>query len=148
MEIYRDFQELLALFNAHNVEYVIVGGYAMAAHGVPRYTADIDLLVNPTPANAARIMAAVNAFGFGSIGLTEVDFCTPGRVVQLGRPPVRIDILTDIEGANWAQIDKGKIKGDYGGVPVWFIGRQEFIANKRAVGRRKDLGDLEALGEL
>jgi hypothetical protein len=147
MEICRDFQELLALFNAHSVEYVVVGGYAMAAHGVPRYTGDIDLLVNPTRANAARVVAAINAFGFASLGLTEEDFATAGRVVQLGVPPVRVDILTEIEGVSWDQVDQGKIAGDYGSVPVQFIGRKEFVANKKAVGRLKDKGDLEALGE-
>jgi hypothetical protein len=147
MEICRDFQELLALFNVHSVEYVVVGSYAMAAHGVPRYTADIDLLINPTPANAAKVIAAINAFGFASLGLADTDFATPGQVVQLGMPPVRIDILTEIEGVSWEQVNQGKITGDYGGVPVRFIGRREFVANKRATGRQKDKGDLEALGE-
>jgi hypothetical protein len=97
--------------------------------------------------SGVNIMAAINEFGVGSIGLTEVDFATPGRVVQLGMPPVRIDILSDIEGVNGAQVDQGKVSGDYDGVPVRFIGRQEFIANKKATGRLKDLADLEALGE-
>jgi len=147
MEIYPDFRELLALFHAHGVEYVIVGGYAIAFHGAPRATGDIDLLVNPTPTNAERIVAALRDFGFASLAFTANDFSIPGQVVQLGVPPVRIDILTDIEGVTWEQADRGKIAGVYGDVPVYFIGRRELLANKRAVGRKRDLADLEALGE-
>jgi hypothetical protein len=119
----------------------------MPAHGVPRYTEDIDLLVNPTRANAARFVAAIHAFGFASLGLTQEDFTTAGRVVQLGLPPARIDILTEIEGVSRDQIKQGKITGDYGGVPVHIIGRREFITNKKTTGPLKDKGDLGALGE-
>ncbi len=147
MEIHRDFRELLALFNVHSVEYVVVGGYAMALHGLPRATGDLDLLVNPIQPNAEKIVAALNAFGFASLALEPNDFTVPGQVVQLGYPPVRIDILTDIEGVNWTQVDQGKLAGVYDGVLIRFIGRQELVANKRATGRLKDLADLEALGE-
>ncbi len=147
MEIYPAFRELLALFHARGVEYVIVGGYAIAFHGAPRATGDIDLLINPAPANAQRVVAALGDFGFASLGLSSKDFTTPGQVVQLGVPPVRIDILTDIEAVTWNQADQGKVAGTYGGVPVQFIGRCELLANKKAVGRKRDLADLEALGE-
>ncbi len=147
MEIYPDFRELLALFRAHNVEFVIVGGYAMAFHGAPRATGDIDLLINPSPANAERVVAAINSFGFASLGLTANDFSNPGQVVQLGMPPVRIDILTDIEAVPWQHADQGKVAGLYGDVPVHFIGRSELLANKKAVGRKRDIADLEALGD-
>ncbi len=147
MEIHRDFKELLALFHAHNVEFVIVGGYALAFHGAPRSTGDIDLLVNPTEANGEKVVAALNDFGFASLGLTAKDFSTPGQVVQLGVPPVRVDILTDIEGVDWKQADQGKSAGLYDNVPVHFIGRKDLLTNKKAVGRMKDLADLEALGE-
>lgn len=147
MEVQPDFKELLALFNANKVEYLIVGGYAMAFHGAPRYTGDIDLLIHPTAENAKRILAALAAFGFGQVGLHEPDFQTPGQVVQLGVPPVRVDIITSVEGLSWEQAIQGKTGGDYGGVPVDYIGRQELILNKRAAGRQKDLADIEALGE-
>jgi hypothetical protein len=147
MEIYRDFQELLALFNVHGVEYVIVGGYALAMHGAPRSTGDIDLFINPAPANAERVVAALSAFGFASLGFKPEDFSRPGQIVQLGVSPVRIDILTEIDGVTWEQVDHGKVPSDYGGVPIRLIGRREFVANKRASGRLKDLADLEALGE-
>lgn len=147
MEIHRDFRELLELFSVHRVEYVIVGGYAMALHGLPRSTGDIDLLINPTRPNAERIVAALGSFGFASLGLQPEDFTVPGQIIQLGYPPVRIDILTSIDGVTWEQVDQGKLSGEYDGVPVHFIGRQEFVANKRATGRLRDKGDLESLGE-
>ena len=147
MEIQQDFKELLALFNDHKVEYIIVGGYALAFHGAPRYTGDIDIFVKPATQNARRIMVALNAFGFGSVGLTEGDFESPDKVIQLGVPPVRIDIITSLTGVSWEEAVSGRVAGKYGDVPVHCIGRKEFIANKKAIGRKKDLADLDALGE-
>jgi len=143
----QDFKELLELFNAHRVEYLIVGGYALAFHGAPRFTGDLDLLVKPSSDNAMRVLAALAAFGFGALDLTLDDFATPDRVVQLGVPPVRIDLLTSISGISWEEAKAGVVRGTYGDVPVDFIGRAQFVANKRASGRRRDLADLEALGE-
>ncbi|MFN8177631.1 MAG: nucleotidyl transferase AbiEii/AbiGii toxin family protein [bacterium] len=147
METQRDFEELLGSFNAHSVEYVIVGGYALAFHGAPRFTGDLDLFVRPGPDNAARILAALADFGFASLGLTSTDFERPDRVVQLGVPPVRVDLITSIAGVTWGEAAAGRVEGDYGGVRVPFLGRAQFVANKRAAGRRRDLADLEALGE-
>jgi hypothetical protein len=147
MEVQPDFRELLALLNAHSVECMIVGGYALAFHGAPRYTGDMDLYVRPTPENARRILAALDAFGFGSLGLSAKDFSSQDRVVELGVPPVRVDLITSLSGVTWEQCWAGRQGGLYGDVPVSFIGRVQFIANKRAVGRTKDLADLEALGE-
>lgn len=147
MEIQPDFRELLALLNKHAVEYLVVGGYALAFHGAPRFTGDIDIFVRPQEQNAARILDALNEFGFGSVGLTEKDFTTPHKVVQLGAPPVRVDLITSLTGVSWEQAAAGKSPGNYGDVPVFFIGRKEFIANKRAMARKKDLADIEALGE-
>ena len=147
MEIPNDFKELLELFNNHKVEYLIVGGYALAFHGAPRVTGDIDLFVRPTDENAERILAALDAFGFGSLNLSKRDFTTPGMVVQLGVPPMRVDLITRVSGVPWEQADAGKVAGSYGDVPVHFIGRRDFIANKKATGRKKDLADVEALGE-
>ena len=147
METQPDFRELLALFNAHHVEYLIVGGYALAFHGAPRFTGDLDIFVKPDAANAQRILTALEAFGFASVGLTLSDFERPDQVVQLGVPPVRIDLITSITGVSWDEAWAGKIAGRYGDIPVSYIGRAQFIANKRATGRTKDVADLEVLGE-
>jgi hypothetical protein len=147
MEVQPDFRELLVLFNAHNVEYMIVGGYALAFHGVPRFTGDLDILVKPEPANAQRILEALEEFGFTSVGLTTADFERPDQVVQLGVPPVRVDIITSLTGVSWDEALAGRSAGTYGDTPVYYIGREQFIANKRATGRKRDLADLEALGE-
>lgn len=145
MEIPNDFKELLELFNKHRVEYLIVGGYALAFHGAPRVTGDIDLYVRPAPENAERILAALNEFGFGSLDLSVDELTKPGMVIQLGAPPVRIDIITRVSGVSWEKADADKVPGRYGDVPVHFISRDDFIANKKATGRLKDAADLEAL---
>jgi hypothetical protein len=147
MEIQNDFKELLELFNAHKVEYIIVGGHALAFHGAPRYTGDIDLFVKPDTENARRILAALGDFGFGSLDLSQEDLATEGNIIQLGVPPVRVDIIMSLSGVTWEQADSGKVAGRYGQTPVNFLGRNEFIANKRATGRKKDAADIEALGE-
>jgi hypothetical protein len=148
METHPDFRELLALFNAHHVEYLIVGGYALAFHGAPRFTGDLDIFVRPEAANAQRILTALEAFGFASVGLTPSDFERPDQVVQLGVPPVRIDLITSITGVSWDEAWAGKVSGRYGDMPVSYIGREQFVANKRATGRTKDVADLEVLGEM
>ena len=147
MEIQLDFKDLLALFNAHKVDYIIVGAYALAFHGAPRYTGDMDIYVKPDRENARRILAALDEFGFGAVGLSPTDFEKPDKVIQLGVPPVRVDLVTSITGVTWDEAFLGKVEGKYGNVPVHFIGRDHFILNKRALGRKKDLADLEALGE-
>lgn len=147
MEIQEDFRDLLELFNAHKVEYLVVGAYALAYHGAPRYTGDIDIYVKPDAVNAQRIIAALHEFGFGSVGLTAADFQSPDNVIQLGVPPVRVDIITSITGVSWEEAFSGRVEGKYGDTPVHYIGREQFILNKRALGRKKDLADLEALGE-
>ena len=147
MEVQKDFKELLELFNAHNVQYLIVGGYALAYYGAPRYTGDIDILIKSDSNNASLILKALNEFGFGSAGLKLDDFTNTDNIVQLGYPPVRIDIMTSISGVSWEDAYNGREEGKYGDVPVYFIGLDQYIQNKRASGRKKDLADLEALGE-
>jgi len=147
MDLPRDFSELLESFNANGVEYLLVGGYALAHHGAPRYTGDLDLFVHANPENARRILSALEAFGFGSVALTVPDFCAPDQVIQLGRPPIRIDLLTGLDGVTWEEAISGVESSVIEGLPVPVIGRTEFIANKRATGRATDLADLEALGE-
>ena len=126
MEIPNDFRELLSSFNAGGVE---------------------DLLVRATPENAQRVLAALEAFGFGSLGLTAGDFCAPDRVVQLGHPPVRVDLLTSLDGVSWEEAAREAEIGALLDESVPVIGRAAFIANKRATGRPSDVADLEALGE-
>jgi hypothetical protein len=146
-KIPRDFEELLELLNAHKVEYLVVGGYALAFHGVPRFTGDIDLFVKPESANAKRILSVLNEFGFGSLNFSESDFTSPDNVVQLGVPPVRVDIMTSLTGVSWEKAEAGKIRGSYGTTAVSFISKKDLIANKKALGRNKDMADIEALGD-
>jgi hypothetical protein len=146
MEIHKDFKEFIELFNSHGVEYVIVGGYALAFLGAPRYTGDLDLFVKPDPQNALKILSALKSFGFGSLKLSESDFSKPGNVIQLGVPPVRIDIVTSITGVDWPEVEKNKVESSLGGDKVYFISKNDFIKNKKAVSRHKDLADIEALG--
>jgi hypothetical protein len=147
MEPPRDFCELLECFNAHRVDAIIVGAYALGFHGAPRMTGDLDILLDRSSANAGRVMDALTAFGFGGTGLSAADFQQPDVVVQLGVPPVRVDLLTGISGVTWEEAWTGRIAGELGGVSVAFLGLSELRRNKRAVGRHKDLADLEALGE-
>ncbi len=147
MEVQEDFREFLELLNAHEVQFLIVGGYALAFHGAPRFTGDIDVFVKPDNANAKRIINALADFGFSSLDLTINDFKDQNKVIQLGLPPVRIDIITSISGVTWEEADASKEPGLFGDVSVSYIGKKQFITNKRATGRKKDLADIEVLGE-
>jgi hypothetical protein len=147
MEPPRDFCELLACFNASGVRALIVGAYALGFHGAPRMTGDLDVLVQPSAENAARVMTALASFGFGEVGLSAADFERPDVVVQLGVPPVRVDLLTGLSGVTWDEAWAGRVAGELGDVPVVFIGLADLRRNKRAAGRHKDLADLEALGD-
>ncbi len=147
MEVQEDFREFLALLNAHEVKFMIVGGYALAFHGAPRFTGDIDVFAKPDHENAERIINALADFGFSSLDLTITDLQDQNKVIQLGLPPVRIDIITSISGVTWEEAYGSKEPGLFGDVPISYIGRKQFIINKRATGRKKDLADIEALGE-
>ena len=147
MEVQPDFKELLELFNKHGVDYLIVGAFALAMHGVPRNTGDLDILVKPEKPNAERILAALKEFGFGSQDITIDDIIIPGKVIQLGMPPVRIDIITSITGVSWEDAYDNLVEEEYGGIRVNYLGLDQLIANKKALGRYKDLADLDALGE-
>ena len=146
VNIPKDFREFLQLLNDHEVEYVVVGGYALAFHGAPRFTGDIDILVRPTGENARRLIAALGDFGFSELKLTVQDFTSTDRVVQLGVPPMRIDLLTSIDGIDFATAVDGSLRVEISDLTVPIIGRDALITNKRASGRPKDLADLEALG--
>ena len=147
MDIQSDFKDLLELFNKYQVKFLIVGGYALAFHGAPRMTGDIDLFIDTNSQNAQRIMQALGEFGFGDVGLTLQDFILPEKVIQLGVPPVRVDIITSLSGFSWEKAYGSKESGKYGNVPVFYINKELFLFNKRAIGRKKDEADIEALGE-
>ena len=147
MDIQSDFKDLLELFNKYQVKFLIVGGYALAFHGAPRMTGDIDLFIDTNSQNAQRIMQALGEFGFGDVGLTLQDFILPEKVIQLGVPPVRVDIITSLSGVSWEKAYRSKESGKYGNVPVFYINKELFLFNKRAIGRKKDEADIEALGE-
>jgi predicted nucleotidyltransferase len=141
----KDFKEFVALLNSTGVEYLIVGAYALAAHGHPRYTGDLDVWLRRTDGNIDKVLAALNRFGFGDLGLKQADFLGPDAVVQLGYPPARIDLLTAIDGVEFDACYGRKVVVKMDGIDLPFIGLEEFRANKRAAGRKKDLADLESL---
>lgn len=140
----RDFKEFAELLNAKSVDCLVVGGYSLAAHGHPRYTGDIDFWVRPTADNVARLLSALGDFGFASLGLKAGDFTTD-TVVQLGQPPQRIALLTAIDGVSFDTCWTRREQVELAGVRLNIIGLEDFKTNKRAVGRLKDLADLESL---
>lgn len=138
-----DFVDLLRAFAAADVRFLIVGAYALAHHGRPRATGDLDLWVDATPANAANVVRALAAFGAPMADVVEADFARPGSVLQIGVPPVRIDILTELTGLQFDDAWADRESGVFGDVSVDFIGLDAFLRNKLATGRAKDLGDIE-----
>ena len=147
MQFDRDFRELLACLAVHDVRYLVVGGYAVAAHGHPRYTGDLDLWVWTAAENAQSLLTALHDFGFGSVGLVVGDFTEPGRVVQLGYPPVRIDLLTSIDGVEFQACFDRRVEITVDGAQVPFIALEDLRRNKAASGRPQDLADLAALDD-
>jgi hypothetical protein len=143
-----DFKELLCEFNAHNVEYIVVGAHALAAHGHVRATKDIDVWVRPDPENARRVMEGLHAFGAPLHGTTIEDLSGPDFVLQLGVAPVRIDILTSITGVNFDEAWASRLKTRFAGEPVGVLSREHLIQNKSATGRTQDAADVEALTKL
>jgi hypothetical protein len=140
-----DFVDLLRAFIAADVRFLIVGAYALALHGRPRATGDLDIWVDATPENAPRVMQALAAFGAPVSDISAEDFSAPGVVYQIGVPPARIDILTALTGLTFDDAWVGRIRRPFGDVEVDFIGREAFVRNKRATGRPKDLGDIDGL---
>ena len=140
-----DFKEFALLLDTNEVEYLIVGGYALAAHGHPRYTGDLDFWVGTDLLNGERIIKTLKDFGFGSLQLTAKDFTIPNQTVQLGYPPRRIDLLTGISGVDFRQCCERRLVVAVDGMNLPFIGLEDFKTNKAAVGRPKDLADLDSL---
>lgn len=145
MKLNRDFRELLECFDAHEVRYLVVGGWALAAHGLPRFTKDLDLWVWPAADNARAVLAALEDFGFGDLGLEANDFLQPAHVVQLGYPPNRVDLLTSPSGVKFDDCWGERLEVDLDGLTVPFIGLRGLRANKAASGRPQDLVDLASL---
>ncbi|HXI13695.1 MAG TPA: nucleotidyltransferase [Thermoanaerobaculia bacterium] len=141
----KDFEELLESLTRHGVRFVVVGAHAIAHHAVPRYTKDLDLFVEPDHDNGTRLVRALEQFGFGGIGIVAEDFDRPGRIVQLGTPPNRVDLLTSIDGVTFPEVWDSRVDGAYGSVRVPFIGYQALVRNKTASARAQDLADLEIL---
>jgi hypothetical protein len=140
-----DWRTFIESLNSHGVEYVVVGAVALAQHGFPRYTGDIDVLVRNSPENAQHIEQALTAFGMGSLGLKAADFTGTDSVIQFGVPPVRIDILTACTGVPFAQAWSGRVTVEVDGISMNVIGREDLILNKRLTGRPQDLVDIELL---
>lgn len=145
-----DARDLIAEFLDHDVRFLLVGAHALAVYGLSRGTIDLDLLVEPTVENAQRVMAALEAYGapVRAHGVTMEDFCDPGTVYQMGLPPNRIDILTEISGVPFAQAWAGRVEHVVDALRVGVLGREAMLANKRATGRPKDLADVAALESL
>lgn len=141
----QDFLDLLRAFAAAEVRYLVVGAYALAVHGRPRATGDLDVWIDATPANAPSVMRALAAFGAPLADVNEQDFAQEGVVYQIGLPPARIDLLTKLTGLSFADAWTNRVKRPFGSVDADFIGLPDFIANKRAVGRTRDLADIEGL---
>ncbi len=141
-----DFREFLQLLHSERIEYLLVGGYAVSFHGYPRPTGDLDVWVAVHPDTANKLVAALTTFGFPNAASAAAEFLTPGRVVRMGVPPVRIEVLTAITGVDFAACHARRVQTTIDGVPVCLIAKSDLIANKRAAGRPKDLNDLQHLG--
>jgi hypothetical protein len=145
MMLSKDFKEFIELLNEHNVRYLVVGGYAVAFHGHPRYTKDIDIWIELSLENAEKILAALKEFGFGSLDLTSDDFLEANQIIQLGYPPNRIDILTTLTGLKFEDCYSARVEFQIEGLHVHFIDLENLKKNKLNTGRSQDLADAENL---
>jgi len=145
MTLSKGWREFLELLNSRGADYVIVGAQSLAFHGRPRHTGDLDILVRPTPGNARLLLALLNEFGFEQSSFKETDFLQPEQIIQLGRVSNRINLLTSLTGVNTDDAFDAKVSAIINGIPVFVLGRDALIRNKRAVGRPQYLADLSAL---
>ncbi|MBF8276985.1 MAG: hypothetical protein HW390_2058 [Candidatus Brocadiaceae bacterium] len=145
MNIQPDFKELLALLEKHQVEYMLVGGYAVAFHGYPRFTKDIDVYFENTDENINKIISALMEFGFSVDELPPDLFKKPGNIITLGVAPVRVDFLNEIDGVGFTEAKKQRVRGKYDNVDIYFIGKEDLIKNKRSTPRTKDKVDAEEI---
>ncbi len=135
MHIHKDLREFVELLNSNKVDYVVVGAFAVAYHGYPRYTGDLDLLIRPSHDNAVRVLQALSQFGFGRLDISVEDLECEGKVVQLGFPPIRIDLITSVSGVSFEEAWSSRQPGELGGLPAAFIGRDALLRNKESTGR-------------
>jgi hypothetical protein len=147
LDLAPDFNEFCGLLNARGVEFVIVGAHALAFHGAPRFTGDLDILVRPTESNAQRLLQAIGEFGFPTNSLSVAKIVSPRSIIEMGVVPVQIHVMSQIDGVTWDEVWASREVGPLGTRGVAFIGREAFLRNKRAAGRPKDLADIEALRE-
>lgn len=140
-----DFKELLLAFNEHNVEFLIVGAHALAVHGHVRATKDLDLWVRPEQSNAQNVLQALAKFGAPVKDLMADDLTREGTIVQIGIPPVRVDVITSIDGVEFAEAWPDRLATLFGGVPAFVISRAHLIANKKTAARLQDLADVQQL---
>ena len=145
MPLTKDLREFVECLNANQVEYMIVGALAVSWHGFPRYSADIDFFLRSSQMNAERVLKSIRQFGFASLDITIEDLLTPGRVIQLGHEPNRIDLISAISGVEFEEAWSTRVRGHLDGIDVNFIGREELLRNKASTGRPKDRIDLEEL---
>ncbi len=148
MRIEKDFKEFIELLNKNRVKYLVVGGYAFAFYAEPRFTKDIDFFVEISDRNAENIIKTLIDFGFKSTDIKKEYFLEPGKIIQLGFPPVRIDIITSITGVEFKDAWKNRKKGEYGDIPCYFISKEDLMKNKKASGRSQDIADLELLEKI
>jgi hypothetical protein len=141
-----DFKEFIALLNESSVRYLIVGGYAVAFHGLPRSTGDMDFLLDRSIENARLVVQCLQRFGFDDLGISTDDLTSQDRIIQIGYPPLRIDLLTSIDGVSFDEAWKGRIETEVDGMTVHFISRAHLIRNKKISGRTQDKADIEHLG--
>ena len=147
MSLSRDFIEFIECLNARQVDYLLVGGHALAFHGLPRFTKDIDFWIRPSVQNAKRLLKVIEDFGFADVQLGIDDFSQPGKVVQLGIPPNRIDLITSIDGVEFGPAFERKITSSYKGIPLKVIHVEDLLTNKRTTGREQDALDAKKIQE-
>ena len=145
MDLTTDFREFVELLNKHEVRYLVVGGYAVAVYGHPRYTKALDIWVEATEDNSDRMLAVLDEFGFGSLNLSREDFVQPGWVIQLGNPPNRIDLLTSVSGLQFADSFLSRTIILTHELPISFVSLPDLLRNKQASGRAQDLADIQEL---
>lgn len=145
MELAPDFDEFIGSLIAHGVEFLVVGAYALAYHGAPRFTGDLDIWIRPAIDNARRLLAAVEAFGFSVQNLSAEAMADRRRMLEMGVPPVQLHVMSAISGVEWDDAWADRVAGPLGSHSVDFLGRETFLRNKRAAGRPKDLADIDAL---
>lgn len=139
------FKDLLRILAEFEVRYLIVGGYAVMRYSEPRFTKDLDVWVEASPENADRVFRALATFGAPLASVTREDFATEGNFYQMGRPPVRVDVLTSVDGLRFADCWERRTESSFDGVSAYFVSREDLIVNKRATGRMQDLADVERL---